>query len=427
MCYDYLEGRVDSYLVFKQLGIAFLLGLLVGIQREHVATRVAGMRTFPLITVLGAVAALLGQTFGGWIVAAGFLAVLTIVVLTDFVKSAEPLTDRGTTTHVAAVLMYGVGALTVVGPTAAAVAIGGGVAALLEFKGQLHGFVRRLGDNDVKAIMQFALLTLVILPVLPNETYGPLGVFNPFKTWLLVVLIVGMSLGGYIAYKFLGQRAGILLGGLLGGAISSTATTVSYARQAREAANGVRPAAIVIMLASAVVFLRLIVLVAVVGWESPGFLAQTIPPLAILGVLSFIPVAGAWRQARREPSEMPEPSNPTQLKSAILFAVMFAVVLLALAAARRFFGQFGQPAMMAVAALSGLTDMDAITLSTAEMQKTDAALVETGWRLIVIGAIANLVFKAGVAAALGNRRLFRQVALLFAVPTLGGIALLALW
>lgn len=418
---------MDPYLLFKQLGLSLLLGLLVGLQREHVATRLAGVRTFPLITILGTVAAVLGREFGGWVIAAGFLAVAASLLWSDRAANAQGHYDPNTTTRVAALLMYGVGALLTLGPREleAAIAIGGGVAVLLQFKPQLHGFVRRLGESDVKAIMQFVLITCIVLPVLPDETYGPLAVFNPFRTWLLVVLIVGISLGGYIAYKFLGQDAGILLAGILGGAISSTATTVSYSRQARHGGSeGIAVAAIVIMIASAVVFVRVILLVGIVGSE---FLPAMAPPLGALLVLSLLPALAAWNEVRHHKVTLPEPENPTQLRLAVFFAGMYTVVLLALAATRQYLGEKGPEAAYAVAAVSGLTDMDAITLSTVQMAARDPTTAQHGWRLLVVAALANLVFKAGVIGVLGHPRLLRKVGPLFALPLLGGLVLLVLW
>jgi uncharacterized membrane protein (DUF4010 family) len=298
------------------------------------------------------------------------------------------------------------------------VAIGGGVAVLLQFKPEMHKFAKRLGDDELKAIMQFVLITCIVLPVLPNQTYGPYDVFNPWKTWLMVVLIVGMSLGGYIVYKFLGRGAGILLGGILGGAISSTATTVSYSRQGRIHPQTTHVAAIVILLASTVVFIRVLIEIAVV---SPRFLATSAVPITLLMLLTALPAVIMWYRVRTEPSEMPEQKNPTQMKSALVFAVMYALVLLALAAARQ---HFGSNAMYVVSALSGLTDMDAITLSTADLANTDAQILADGWRLILVAALANLVFKAGMVGLLGGRRLFVEVSLLFCIPFLGGILLL---
>ena len=140
------------------------------------------------------------------------------------------------TTEVAILVMYVVGAYLVVGERMVAVAVGATVAVLLQFKPELHGIAARLGDQDLRAIMTFALITCIILPVLPNTTYevvSPLDVLNPFEIWMMVVLMVGISLTGYLVYKFFGRNAGILLGGVLGGAVSSTATTLSYAKRTR--------------------------------------------------------------------------------------------------------------------------------------------------------------------------------------------------
>jgi uncharacterized membrane protein (DUF4010 family) len=407
--------------LFGQLGISLLLGLLVGLQREH-AEATTGLRTFPLISVLGTVAAMLAMPLGGWIVAAGLLGVVGILVVARFGRFHQEDSLRGTTTDIAAVLMYAVGALLVVAPMAVAIAIGGGVAILLQYKPEMHAFAKKLGDEDLKAVMRFVLITCIILPVLPNRAFGPLEVFNPFETWLMVVLIVGMSLGGYIAYKFLGPGAGILLGGILGGAISSTATTVSYSRQTSGRLIGASSAAIVILIASTVVFGRVLVEIAVVA---PEFLRASAPPVVILMLLTAVPSVILWYRADSAPAVMPEQANPTQLKSAVFFGGMYALVLLALAATEKYVGGEG---LYVVAGLSGLTDMDAITLSTARLARDgDPLLLAEGWRVIVAAGLANLVFKAGIVGVMGNRRLFLQILWLFAIPILGGTLLLLLW
>ena len=273
---------------FSQLGISLVLGMLVGLQREWTEQRrMAGLRTFPLITVLGTVSAILATQFGGWIVGAGLLAVVAVLVVAKWSQLNHDDTDHGTTTDMAVLLMFAVGALLAIeNMTIVAVAIGAGVAVLLQFKPELHGIVHRLGAADLKGIMQFVLITCIILPVLPNRTYGPFDVLNPFETWLMVVLIVGMSLGGYITYKFFGQNAGILLGGFLGGAISSTATTVSSSRQARGGQTRPAVAAIVILVASTVVFIRVLIEIAVVvGRTKPDFLRTAATPIVILMLL----------------------------------------------------------------------------------------------------------------------------------------------
>ena len=423
--------------MFQQLGIAVLLGLLVGLQREHAASGMAGMRTFPLITVLGTVSAALADRFDdSWILAAGLLAIVAVIVVGHFFRRRRD-PEPGTTTDVAMLLMYAVGALVVIGPMSAAIVTGGGVAVLLQFKPELHNIARKFGDEDLRAIMQFVLITCIILPVLPNENYGPgnllqlhaptpgqsagpLDVFNPFETWLMVALIVGLSLGGYISYKFFGRDAGILLGGILGGAISSTATTVSCARGARTDPLGAHTASIVIMIASTVMYVRVLLAVAIV---SPVFLRTVAAPVLVLMALTLAPAMGLWFRVRRQSAQLPEQTNPTQLKSALVFGLMYAAVLMALAVAKLFWEGEG---LYVVAFLSGLTEMDAITLSTARMALTDDLVRMDGWRMIVVAAMANLVSKASIAGLLGGWRLLVRIALLFSIPMLGGAALLAL-
>ena len=309
--------------IFAKLGISVLLGLLVGIQREHAEAGI-GVRTFAMIPVLGTICGLLAEPYGGWVVAAGFLGMIGILfgIRATWLR-AEDFT-HGTTTELAALVMYAVGALLVAFPMVFAIAIGGGVAILLQAKPQLHGIVQKLGKSDLKAIMQFVLITCIILPVLPNETYGPFRVFNPFETWLLVALIVGMNLIGYISCKFVGQNAGIALGGLLGGAVSSTATTVSYSRQAKGGQIGNAAASVAILIASTVVYGRVIAEIAVVA---PEFLRSLAVPLGVLIVLTAIPTVVVWLGVRKEEVTIPEQENPTQLKSAVLFGAMYAAVL----------------------------------------------------------------------------------------------------
>jgi uncharacterized membrane protein (DUF4010 family) len=425
--------------LFQQLGIAVLLGLLVGLQREHAAQGMAGMRTFPLITVLGSVSALLANHFGeSWILATGLLAIVAITVVSHLFRPQPASEPPGTTTDVAMLLMFGVGALVVIGPIPVAIVIGGGVAVLLQFKPELHSIAQKLGDADLRAIMQFVLITCIILPVLPNYNYGPLellhlrplavghtpgpfDVLNPFQTWLMVVLIVGLSLGGYIVYKFFGQSAGIVLGGVLGGAISSTATTVSYARGACDTSLGCCTAAVVIMIASAVMYVRVALAVFVV---SPEFLKTVLLPVAVLAVLTLLPAMALWLRVRGEPAPMPEQRNPTQLKSAVVFGVLYAVVLLALAVAQHYWNGQG---LYTVAFFSGLTEMDAVTLSTARLSLSDPTVASDGWRMIVVAAMANLVSKACIAGLLGGWRLLAGIALLFAIPAIGGAAMLVFW
>jgi uncharacterized membrane protein (DUF4010 family) len=409
---------MDISSLFQQLGIALGLGLLVGLQRESAASPLAGVRTFPLVTVLGMVCGLLSQSFGGWILAAGIIALTVIIYIGKIIEMSKGHADPGITTEAALLLMFAVGAYLVVGDRAAAIAIGGGAAVLLHFKGELHGAVARLGAGDLKAVMQFALISLVILPVLPNRTYGPFAVLNPRNIWWMVVLIVGINLGGYIAYKFLGQRAGIVLGGILGGMVSSTATTVSYAKRAAAAPGAIGPAAIVIMIASTVVFARLLLEIATVA---PAFLPAAALWLVALLILSAAGSFALWLKSDKDHDEMPAQENPSELKSALLFGLIYAVVLFVVAAVKELYGNRG---LYVVAALSGLTDVDAITLSTAQLVNAGRLNADEGSRLVVVAAISNLIFKAGAVAALGRRRLFFRILPAYGVVIAAGVLML---
>jgi uncharacterized membrane protein (DUF4010 family) len=164
---------------FTQLAIALGLGLLVGLQREHASSRLAGIRTFPLITLFGVLSGMLSQSFGGWVIAAALLSLGGLIVLGNIIELKDGSIDPGLTTEAALLLMFGVGAYLVIGRMEVAIAVGGGVAVLLQAKVQMHGVAAKLGDSDLKALMQFVLLSLVVLPILPDRTYGPYSVLNP--------------------------------------------------------------------------------------------------------------------------------------------------------------------------------------------------------------------------------------------------------
>jgi uncharacterized membrane protein (DUF4010 family) len=407
--------------VFEMVALALGLGLLVGLQRERVQSRLAGIRTFALVTVLGAVSALLGLEFGGWIVALGVLAVAALLVAGNLAQPPSKEADPGLTTEVAALLMYSVGAYLMVGHTAVAIALGGGTALLLHWKAPMHEFVTRIGETDLTAIMQFALIALVIWPVLPDQAFGPYRVLNPHQIWFMVVLIVGISLGGYVAYKWFGPQAGTVLGGILGGLISSTATTVSYARRAPDPSPSIRLVALVLMIASTVASVRVLLEIAVVA---PGTFPHLAPPLAVLSCWMALLSAAMYVLARGEELELPPQGNPAELKTALIFGVLYALVMVGVAAAKDALGETG---LYGVAVLSGLHDLDAITLSTAQLVDQHQIEPGTGWRLILAASLSNLVFKGGLVAVLSHRRLLGWMALLFGAALAGGLLVLFLW
>ncbi len=237
--------------LIPDLAIALGLGLLVGIERQRHAGSVAGIRTFAMITLLGALAAALGTVAGNVVVAVGLGAVAALLITGNLLMLRSDTQDPGMTTEVAALVMFAVGAMTVAGYRIQAFVVAGSVALLLHWKRPLHGLVRALGEADFHAVMRLVLIGLVILPMLPDRAWGPYDVLNPFRIWMMVVLIVGISLAAWVAMRLFGARAGTIAAGALGGLISSTAATVGYARRARAGA-GTGPIALMIMLASTV-------------------------------------------------------------------------------------------------------------------------------------------------------------------------------
>lgn len=407
-------------LIAQQLLLSLGLGMLIGLQRERAHKAVGGIRTFPLITLLGTICGQLAQTHGGWIIAAALVAVASLLFIVNLPR-AQAGDGGGLTTEVAVLLLFALGAYLTIGPMWIVVVTGGVVALLLHWKAPLHRFASAVGDRDMHAMMLFVLISMVILPVLPNQPFGPYGVFNPFDIWLMVVLIVGISLGGYVAYKLFGGQAGVLLSGILGGVISSTATTVSSARQSKNATAAAGLVSLLIMVAATVSVLRVIVEIAVVA--SRSFTHLALPLGAMFGAMTLISAA-VYFLTRRENATLSEQENPAQLKAALIFAAIYAVIKFAVAAAKDHFGTSG---LYVVAVISGMTDMDAITLSTARLVDAQQVDASTGWRTILIAALANLGFKGAAVAVLGSRSLALRVGLLFALSAVAGGLILWLW
>ena len=406
--------------ILQILATAFGLGLLVGLQREKAASALAGIRTFPLISLMGAMTGLVAQHFGGWILASGFIT-LAIVILSAKFALFKSNQDLGITTEVAALLMYVVGAYLTFGDATIAIVVGALTAVLLQMKDVLHDFVRKMGERDILAIMRFVAIALVILPILPNQNYGPFHVLNPYDIWRMVVLIVAISLMGYAAYKVFKDKAGTLLAGILGGLISSTATTVSYARNTKTLPETSSLAALAIMLASTVSVIRVTLAFMVV---SPSATSVIAPPLLTLFAIMVVICVALYFSRSGETHTMPEPDNPAELTSAIVFGLLYGGIIFAVAAAKE---MFGQQSLYLIAMISGLTDVDAITLSTGRLVEGQRLEAHTGWQLVMIAIMANLVFKWGAVAVLGNKVLLKKLTVIFGAAFMVGLGILAGW
>ncbi|WP_339701965.1 DUF4010 domain-containing protein [uncultured Marixanthomonas sp.] len=406
------------------LGIAFGLGMLVGLQRETTDNKMAGVRTFTLIAVLGVVSGFLTREYDNpFIIPVMGIALTTLLVVANIIKLKkieEP--NIGQTTEVAALLIFAIGAYLVMGSQVIGVIIGGVLAILLYVKEHLHGLIDKLKEKDLAAIMTFAGISLVILPILPDETFGPLDVLNPKNIWLMVTLIVGISVLGYFIYKWLGQKVGMISNGILGGIISSTATTVSYAKKAKNGASGGKLSAFVIFLAVTVSLVRVIIEIGVI---IPGKLPEIILPFVVLFLFMIGLSIGVFYMINQDRSneKMPEPKNPAQFKSALIFGVLYGIILLMVAFTEK---EFGNSGLYIVSIIGGLANKDAITLSLSQLIKGGVE-VSMGWRLIMTAVLSNLFFKIIIASILGNRQLLKWLGVAIILSISVGLLIIWLW
>ncbi|HNO59473.1 MAG TPA: DUF4010 domain-containing protein [Plasticicumulans sp.] len=413
---------IESGDTFLRIGLSVALGLLIGLQREATGPEFAGLRSFALTALLGTLCGLLAERFGGWVLVAGLAAITTLLVLGNVMQWRGRVDDLepSVTTELALLLMFGLGAYLAFGAWEVAVVVAGLSVVLLHFKVELHALARRLGGEDLRAIMQFVLITFIVLPVLPNRSFGPLEVFNPFEIWLMVTLIVGISLGGYLLYKAFGGGAGVLLGGLLGGAVSSTATTLAYARRVRDGLAAPL-AAVAIALASAVMLVRVVLIVSLLA---PALALALLPAAGAMLAATLVPVAWHWRRSRRQDNAMPAQKNPAELGPAMLIAALYALILFVLAAARRY---LGHDALYLVSVVAGLTDVDAIVLSVTRFAAEGSLPEVLGWRLIVTAVLSNAIFKLTLAASLGGREVLLRTLALLAPSLVIGIGMVVAW
>jgi uncharacterized membrane protein (DUF4010 family) len=401
---DFLQApELRPALVFFS---SFAIGLLVGLERERRPEAKAGVRTFALITAFGTLSALLAQKLAlPWLVPAGLLAVAATLIAAYI---AEPVAapDSGTTTVIAALMCFSLGAAMWLDHLELAVALGIVITVLLYFKTSLEGFSQKLTATDVGVTLQFAVLTLVILPLLPDRGFGPYAALNPRNIWLMVVLIEGVGLAGYLSWRLLGARGGVVVTGLLGGLVSSTATTVVYARDTREAPHRASANALIIVLASSVVFVRMMVLTSVVA---PVLLAP-LAAVAVTALLVALPYAlyGLRAQYAVEPGVLPDFANPTRLSVAVTFGLIYGVVLLGVSWLSDVAGSRG---LYLFAFVSGLTDVDAIALSSMRLHLEGHADADSAVSAIAIALIANLVLKWATAWIIGGGALARRLAL----------------
>ena len=417
-----------EFLVIRNFFIALMIGALVGVEREkRKATKheitFGGLRTFILFAEAGAISAWLAlQIAEPWLFILTVLAVAGVVTIGYVLESRVNPDSLGLTTELAAITVCLLGGAVMYGYAEIAVALAIVTASVLAFKQPLHGLVEKIGMDDIYAALKLLIASFIVLPILPHGAVDPWGALHPYELWLLVILISSLSLAGYVAVRWLGRARGALVTGLTGGLASSTAVSLAFARESCDEARAPSEDALAagILVSWSVMFGRIIVAVAVVNAD---LVSEVLVPCASMaGVAAVAAALLHWRGAGKPKSQASEVplKNPFSLWAAMKFGALFAAVLLVVKIVEtRFAGQ----GLYAVAALAGLTDVDAITLSVARSARlggdAGAAVVA-----IVIAALANTIAKYGMVAALGSPALrWRLLPATAVVVVMGAMAI----
>jgi uncharacterized membrane protein (DUF4010 family) len=406
---------MSEYDAFLRLGLALAIGFAFGLERgwqgrdEEEGQRTAGLRTFTLIGLLGGILGALSQAAGGIVFGIGYAA--TALALAAFMmREGIHEKDYSATSLVAAMLALALGAYAVVGAPAAAA--GAAVAAVffLAYKHILHGWLKRLAWAELRAGLVLAAMTFILLPLLPNRPLDPWSALNPYELWLMTVLIAALSFAGYAAIKITGPQRGTVLAAAAGGLVSSTAVTLSLARMAVDNPRRAGLLAGSILVAGIIMLVRVLVIAGVMNADlalalSPAVVAA----IAALGVAAALMIRG--ERPAPEGGVAFDLENPFELSVALKFGLMLAVIMLLVAIVRQY---FHGSALLAIGALSGLMDVDAITLSIARLREVTGE----GVQALLLALLVNTVAKAVYAWWAGGRALGARV-------LLGGLASIA--
>lgn len=412
---------LDIVLVLQNLGLALGIGLLIGLERgwhERAAadgSRVAGVRTLGLIGLSGGLIGLLASQYGGVVLAAGIF-VLGVILAVSYWLSAQRDQSVGITTEIASFLTFTLGVFAVSGYAYVAVVAAVISMILLGLKPVLHAGLQKLSEQELFATFKLLLLALVILPILPNGDFGPWGALNPWVIGWMVLLLAGLSFVGYFLMRILGSRQGLLVTSLLGGLVSSTALTLTLARFNRERRDMTGIVAVGIIVASTLLFPRVLI---EVGLVNADLLSALLPPIIAMLLTASLGAVIAWRWASVHESNsatlVSTLKNPLELGAALRFTLILVAIMLLAQGLHHYLGTSG---IYGLAAISGLADVDALSLSLSKMAGQGQITAEVATQAIVLAILVNTLVKTALAFFIGGRLLGWRVAVVL-VPTVG--------
>lgn len=408
--------------IFQQLGVALALASLIGLERERTYQLghyddFAGVRTFALIGLLGALSYILSSysVIISALITAGFLA---LVIMAYFLTGSGS-SSKGMTSEIASVLVYVIGILSGMEQYLLATVVALTVLSVLYFKDVLHRWAKHLENREFVSTIQFMIIAFVVLPLLPNQSYGPYDFFNPYIVWLMIVFISGLSFLSYIAIKAFGAKRGISVTGFLAGFISSTALAFSFSAESKKNPSVINPYAFAVVIAGSAMFFRVLIEVYVLNNELAGNLFI---PMISMGAAGILGAVFLWLKKEKVPEDigkrMIELKSPFSLKPALKFGVFFAIVMLVSKFAASSIGDRG---IYLTSFVSGFMDVDAITVSMANMAK-DGFMQKQAMVSIIIAALTNTFSKAAIFFIFGNRKVALKISAVFVFVFLVGFA-----
>ncbi|WP_220495451.1 MgtC/SapB family protein [Oceanospirillum sediminis] len=383
------------------LAVALFLGLLIGVERGWKyrslkdGSRIAGLRTYGLIALLGAVAVMLSEQAGAYLIGVIFSGLCVALTASYFVNHNQK--NISLTSLISALLAFSYGALVMQGYVTEASAMAVITTVLLSLKGELHRWLWLLEKKELWAALELLIISVVVLPILPDQAMGPWNALNPYEIWWMVVLIAAISFMGYFAMKIAGARKGIMLTALFAGLVSSTALTLQFSRMGRESREACPLLAAGILFACGTMFPRILL---VAGVINPNLIHLLVWPVLVASLTIYLPAFWFWYQGNQSVAEdIAPPSSPLSLTSALGFGVLLAAILLLSSALQDILGEAG---ILILAAVSGVADVDPINLSLSGMSR-DGLAESTAVLGIIIAAAVNSVLKGGMAGAIGGR------------------------
>ena len=406
---------MDVVLVERFL-ISMALGALLGMEREishgQAGEQMAGVRTFVLITLMGTILAHVSQEYPFLIVVGG--GAFIFLIIAGYMKLGTE--DVGITTEVACIIAFLLGVLCYTEPSVAVViTIFTGI--VLAIRKSAHQLAEKISEDELIDTFKFALIAFVILPFLPNKTVDPLDVLNPYKIWLIVVFISGIGYVGYLLIRIFGAKSGTGITGILGGLVSSTAVTVTMSNRSKEVAHILFPALFAATAANSIMFLRILVEIFVI---KRILISELLVPMVGMMAAGWAAAGYFWKKGASAKVDV-EVKDPFTLSPALKFGVFFAFILFISKVALIYLGEAGA---YVTSLISGLADVDAITLSMATLAGTEVSH-EVAVDAIILAALSNIVAKTGMAVFFGSRE-FKKYMIMTSVVILvvGGLTLL---